>query len=119
MLVYIKEEMNMRKLANFFFGLPDRFGGEAIRKKSAVLYFLWRELFHMAGGGAVGLAAYAVGLFSPTARIFSYAAMGGILWFVILAAEVQDGYQKQPKYKTLADLFFWFIGFVLVLTLTQ
>jgi hypothetical protein len=109
----------MRKLANFIFTLPNRFGGDAIRERSAILYFLWRELFHMVGGGAAGLVAYLIGLLGPAARIFAFASIGAVLWFFLLAAEVQDGQQKQPRYKTFLDLLFWFLGFSGVLILTQ
>jgi hypothetical protein len=99
--------------------VPNRLGGSAIQKRSAALYFCWRQLFHMAGGGTVGLAAYLIGLYGPTVRLYITASFGAILAFCILLLEGTDGQKGQPKYKTFADLLFWYAGFILVFALTQ
>ena len=101
----------MNKLYQWLVRLPHM----VIKYRNETQWFIVREVFHFAGGAALGGTATLIGLIHPYVAIWSYAVIGGLMTGTVFWLETRDYKSGQTKFKTAMDLLSWSSGFLLVL----
>lgn len=84
------------------------------------LYFWTRQAFHFITAFVIcGLPTLIAQLFFPASVFMVLGITGGVIMCSIIIFEAVDNVNWWPRYKSIIDITFWFLGFLSVFSLVK